>query len=132
MASRYRLGDGRRSNPVAVTWIERRLQSVMGFAALALSLTWLAQAAVAQNFGKPAEIKPPETFFAIAQVSGQETSASAQLTIHIQKYTDERDRTTMAEALKVGGYPGFLPALRKAPEVGYVEAGGRKATVRWA
>ena len=38
----------------------------------------------------------------------------------------------MEEALRTGGYPGFLTALRKAPVVGYVEAGAKKFTVRWA
>jgi len=33
---------------------------------------------------------------------------------------------------RVGGFPGFLPALRSAPEVGYVEMNGRKTKVRWA
>jgi len=42
------------------------------------------------------------------------------------------DLNRSEEALRVGGYPGFLPALRKAPDVGYVELGGRKITIRWA
>ena len=76
--------------------------------------------------------KPPETFLANAQVSGQNAGASAMVTIQIDRYTDPRDITSLQEALKLGGYPGFLPALRKAPVVGSVEMNGRKVSVRWA
>ena len=78
------------------------------------------------------EIKPPETFVATAQVLNQDSGLSAVVTIHIEQYTAEKDRTKIKEALRVGGYPGFLPALRSAPEVGYVEMSGRKVPVRWA
>jgi hypothetical protein len=78
------------------------------------------------------EIKPPETFTANAQVLGKDAGSSAQVTIHIEQYTSEKDRTRIQEALRVGGYPGFLPALRSAPEIGYVEMAGRKVPARWA
>ena len=77
-------------------------------------------------------IKPPETFMANAQVSGQEARASAIVTIHIERYTSDADRTSISGALSSGGYAGFLPVFRKAPEVGYVEMNGRKVPVRWA
>ncbi len=76
--------------------------------------------------------KPPETFTANAQVIGQDAGAAGQVTIRIERYTDERDRTKMMEALKAGGYAGFLPVLRQAPQVGYVELNGRKVVARWA
>jgi hypothetical protein len=76
--------------------------------------------------------KLPEVFTARAEAVGKEVGAAASLTIHIDKYTDERSRTTMLEALKAGGYQGFLPALRSAPAVGHVEVNGRKVVVRWA
>jgi hypothetical protein len=78
------------------------------------------------------EIKPPETFTANAQVLGQDAGSQAVVTIHIQRYTTEKDRAKIQDALRTGGYPGFLPALREAPEVGYVEMAGRKVPVRWA
>ena len=95
---------------------------------LAVSVVLLsAAAALAQS-----TIKPPETFTANAQVRGNDAGSSAIVTIHIQQYTAEKDRTKMQEALRTGGYPGFLPALRSAPDVGYVELNGRKTAVRWA
>ena len=78
------------------------------------------------------DIKPPETFTASAQVIGDNAGASAQVTIQINQYTSDKDRATIQEALKTGGYQGFLPTLRKAPEVGYVEMNGRKVAARWA
>jgi hypothetical protein len=103
------------------------MQHPVQCAAVALILASSAPVALAQK-----TVKPPETFQAKAEVSGQEAGANAYVTIHLEKYTDERDRRTMTEALRVGGYPGFLPALRKAPDVGYVEMNGRKVVVRWA
>jgi hypothetical protein len=76
--------------------------------------------------------KPPETFIANAQAGAKNTGVSATVTIQIDRYTDPRDITTLQEALKYKGYPGFLPALRKAPVVGFVEMAGRKVNVRWA
>jgi hypothetical protein len=94
---------------------------------LALVLT-----AMAQRPGAQSSTKPPETFVAVAQVASSDLSASANLTIYIDSYTTDRDRTRMTEALKINGYPGFLPALRKAPSVGHVEMNDRKILLRWA
>ena len=71
-------------------------------------------------------VKPPETFTANAQVAGKDAGSSAQVTIQIDEYTAESDRTAIQEALRIGGFPGFLPALRSAPQVGHVEMAGRK------
>ena len=95
---------------------------------LAIAL-WLTPNVV---LGQISSTKPPETFSANAQVLGQDAGSSAMVTIHIERYSDERDRKAMQEALRIGGYPGFLPVLRKAPEVGYVEVNGRKVIARWA
>ena len=78
------------------------------------------------------DIKPPETFTASAQVLGNNAGSSAQVTIQINQYTSDKDRMTIQEALRIGGYQGFLPALRSAPEVGFVEMNGRKVIARWA
>jgi hypothetical protein len=78
------------------------------------------------------DINPPETFTANAQVVGNNAGSAAQVTIQINQYTSDKDRATIQEALRVGGYQGFLPALRSAPSVGYVEMNGRKVAVRWA
>jgi hypothetical protein len=75
---------------------------------------------------------PPETFVAEAHVVGQGAGAAANLTIRIEQHTGERERTAMEEALRTGGFAAFLPMLRQAPAVGFVEVNGRKVTLRWA
>jgi hypothetical protein len=75
----------------------------------------------------------PETFSALGQAKNSTgASVSAPISIFVERYTPDFDRKTVEEALKIGGYPGFLPALRKAPAVGSVELGGQKFTIRWA
>jgi len=75
----------------------------------------------------------PETFVAKAESRADATAvAAAPLTIQVDRYTKDADRTAMEEALRTGGYPGFLTKLRNAPAVGYVETANRKFTIRWA
>jgi len=75
----------------------------------------------------------PETFSANATaVKSGSAAASATIQIHVERYTPEFDRTTVENALKTGGYPAFLTALRKAPDVGYVQHGDQKTIIRWA
>ncbi len=54
------------------------------------------------------------------------------LLVHVDRYTPEHARLVMTDALKHGGYPGFVRALREAPRAGYFELDGRKIVVRWA
>jgi hypothetical protein len=74
----------------------------------------------------------PETFIANAQAKAGGGVGAAIIEIHIERYTPDADRTSVETALKTGGYPGFVTALRNAPDVGYVEVGGQKFTIRWA
>ena len=102
----------------------------------ALSLTLIGLcvcAAVAVAAGQSPQPGAPETFSTKAQAENSSGAAvSAPIQIHIERYTPDFDRKTVEEALRIGGYPGFLPALRKAPDVGYVELAGQKYTIRWA
>lgn len=75
----------------------------------------------------------PEQFTANAQVAAASgASAAATVTIDIRRYTPDAERTAVETALKGGGYPAFLTALRKAPEVGTVGLGTQKWAIRWA
>jgi hypothetical protein len=75
----------------------------------------------------------PETFSANARAENAAgVAVSAPIVIHVNRYTPEFDRNAVLEGLRVGGYPGFIPALRKAPDVGSVEIGKRKFTIRFA
>ena len=53
--------------------------------------------------------------------------------MRITRYTPDFDRKTVEEALRLGGYPRFLTALRGAPEVGQVVlGGGQPFAIRYA
>lgn len=74
----------------------------------------------------------PETFAATAQVKSAAGTITAPIQIQIQRYTPDFDRTAVESALKGGGYPAFLTALQKAPQVGSVAAGDQTFAIRWA
>jgi hypothetical protein len=74
----------------------------------------------------------PEIFSANAQAKAGAGSVAATIQIQIQRYTPDFDRTAVETALKQGGYPGFVTALRKAPEVGSITVGDQKFPIRWA
>jgi hypothetical protein len=97
----------------------------------ALCVMATAASAYAQP-GSPKPVKLPETFSANAQVKGAAGAAATSLQVVIDRYTPDADRELVATALKTGGYPAFLTALRKAPVVGHVEIGDKKFDVRWA
>ena len=104
-----------------------RIRSCVTLAIFAAATAAAAAQETRRNVGAP------ETFSANATVVKSGTAAaSATLQIHIERYTPDADRTAVESALKIGGYPGFLTALRKAPEVGYVQHGDEKTAIRWA
>ncbi len=92
-----------------------------------LLLVGTASAAWAQQVGAP------ETFSANLNVTGATGgAAAATIQIDIRRYTPPADLAAVESALKTGGYPAFIAALRKAPEVGAVSFGERKWAIRWA
>jgi hypothetical protein len=72
----------------------------------------------------------PETFSVNAQVKGAHGAAAATIQVVIQRYTPDAERTAVEGALETGGYPAFLTALRSSSDVGYVEHGTSKVTIR--
>lgn len=74
----------------------------------------------------------PETFTSPLQARSEAGAAASSVRIQVDRYTPEADRKIMTEALRTGGYAGFLTALKKAPAVGYVEIGELKVPLRWA
>jgi hypothetical protein len=74
----------------------------------------------------------PVDFSANVQLVGPMGAAATNLMIHIDRYTSDRDRATLVDALKRDGYQGFLPALRQAPVVGHIQIKDQKWDVRWA
>ena len=80
----------------------------------------------------PRNAGAPETFSANAQVKGAAGAIAATIQIQIDRYSPDFDRKSVEVALKGGGYPSFLTALRKAPEVGIVGIGDQKFPIRYA
>src|SRR5215203_2107567 len=79
------------------------------------------------------QIGAPETFTAnVEAIGAQGGAAAATIQVDITRYTPEAERTAVEAALKSGGYPAFLTALRKASDVGAVTFADRKWTIRWA
>ena len=77
----------------------------------------------------------PETFDVVATASAganAKGTLTVPITVQIDHYTPEHDRTKMTDALKYTGYPGFLNALREAPKAGTLDVAGDKFTIRWA
>ena len=54
------------------------------------------------------------------------------ITIHVDELMQDVDFKQVADALQYRGYLQFLPALRKLPEIGYVQIGDRKTALRYA
>jgi hypothetical protein len=74
----------------------------------------------------------PESFRANAQANGESGGAAAAMTFQVDAYTPDATRKTLLDALASGGSPAFVEALKKEKAVGYVQAGDRKITIRYA
>lgn len=76
--------------------------------------------------------KGPEEFSINAQTSGDGGALASQFVIAIDRYNSDKERDVLATALKQGGYPAFLPELRKLPRVGQITVGSQKFDIRYA
>jgi hypothetical protein len=97
-----------------------------------LALSSLVAAAMMPVAAQTRKSTAPETIQANAFVAGGAGSAATTVTMQIDQYSTDADRDAVALALKHGGYPGFLTALRKAPAVGKVTVAGQTVDIRWA
>ena len=101
-------------------------------AALLVVIFLLAAAAPAAGQGAPAA-DAAEVFTGTASVKNANGAASGSLVVRLRRVTPEFDRKSVETALKEGGYPRVLTALRNAPEVGQaVLAGGKPRAIRYA
>jgi hypothetical protein len=74
----------------------------------------------------------PESFRANAQATSTGAGVAAAMTFQIDAYTPDADRERLLAALASGGSAGFVEALKKEKAAGYVQAGDRKVTIRYA
>jgi len=95
----------------------------------------LASSLAAGPIQEPAEVLDVvATITPAGSASGGRASGgiTVPMVITIDRYSPERARNSMTDALKFRGYPGFLEALRAAPRAGAVEAAGQSFVIRWA
>jgi hypothetical protein len=75
----------------------------------------------------------PEVFTGTAQAKNKTGALSGTLELRLRRVTPEFDRKSVETALREGGHPRFLTAIRNAPEVGQlVLGGGAPIAVRYA
>ena len=74
----------------------------------------------------------PLTLGAAAQVTKGATTVTTTFTIHVDREMNETFRSRVMDALKFGGYPKFLSALRSLPPIGTIALEGRTVEVRYA
>ena len=74
----------------------------------------------------------PLTLGAAAQVTKGATTVTTTFTIHVDREMNETFRSRVMDALKFGGYPKFLSALRSLPPIGTIALEGRSVEVRYA
>jgi hypothetical protein len=75
----------------------------------------------------------PEVLTGTAQIKNATGAISGTLEVRLRRVTPEFDRKAVETALKEGGYPRFLGAIRNAPEVGQLLlAGGAPFSIRYA
>jgi hypothetical protein len=74
----------------------------------------------------------PMTWVATAEMAMAKSAVTATFTIHLEGLMPDLTFKIVADALKYGGYPNFLPALRKLPAIGYVELGNTRTEIKYA
>jgi len=91
-----------------------------------------APVCVAGQSARPAT-GAPEIFSGTAQAKSATGAVSGTLEVRLKRYTPDFDRKTVEAALREGGYPRFVTALRNAPEVGQLVLGGSEPfAIRYA
>jgi hypothetical protein len=77
-------------------------------------------------------VQYPFTLTVDAQVKSGVTTVTSKLTIRVDRLMAEAARTRVSDALRFGGYPNFLNALRPLPVVGTIESQSQKVEIRYA
>ena len=73
----------------------------------------------------------PLTLSASAQASKGATTITTTFTIHVERVMNGTYRSRVTDALKFGGYPKFLSALRALPVIGTIQVENRMVEIRY-
>jgi len=99
---------------------------------LAMVLLMSVAASARAQSGRPADGQP-EVFTGTAQIKNATGAVSGTLEVRLRRITPEFDKKAVETALKEGGYPRFLTAIRNAPDVGQlILGGGAPFAIRYA
>jgi hypothetical protein len=115
--------------------MEQRGVTVTVLSASIPALVLAAALAAPQATPPAAPPAGPEIFDIVATVAAKGSTTgniTVPMTVQLDRYTPEHERTKMTDGLKYNGYPGFLNALRDAPQVGTLDGAGEKFVIRWA
>ena len=89
---------------------------------------WLAAATA--TAGAAGEYPLVRDFEARAKVG--DTSITSKITVGVDRLMEENRWKRVTDALKHGGYPNFVNALRALPPIGWVEVNKRRVELRYA
>jgi hypothetical protein len=89
-----------------------------------LAMLLLSQSASGQSY--------PRVLLANGEVSAPAGAATVTITFRIERLMSDLDFKAVTNGLKFGGYPGAFAALRKLPEIGYVQVGDRRTVLKYA
>ena len=89
---------------------------------------WLATATAAA--GAAGDYPLVRDFEARGKVG--DTSLTSKITVGVDRLMEETRWKRVTDALKHGGYPNFVNALRALPPVGWVEVNKRRVELRYA
>jgi hypothetical protein len=78
-----------------------------------------------------AAIRYPLTLTLDARFASGVTTITSKVTIKVVRVMDDAPRTRVSDALKFGGYPNFVKALRPLPPLGSIETQSAKTPIRY-
>jgi hypothetical protein len=82
--------------------------------------------------GVAVQAQSPETFTATASLKQGTTRASADVTVTVQRYASDQERTAVTTALRKGGTAGAQSALSTMKDAGFIQVGDRKTPIKYA
>jgi hypothetical protein len=87
---------------------------------------------LAATFVVAALTQSPETFTATATVRHGTSSASAEVSVRVDRYASDTERSALIKATRDGGSAGVHKALNGRPDAGYVQLGERRTPIKYA
>ena len=74
----------------------------------------------------------PESFSAVASAKTGDASASAKLSITVNRYGSEQERTAVLKAVREGGSTAARKVLGTMSDAGFVQLGERRTPIKFA